>query len=633
MNATDPRAVVAGAGPAASAGGGASAQADTAAEAYARRAALAAVLFAIDPAGTGVSLRSAAGPVRDGWLEFLRGLLPGDAPWRRVPATIAESRLLGGIDLAATLRAGTPIAERGVLAAADGGIVVLAMAERLGATTAAHVRAALDTREVAVERDGFALRAPARFGVLALDEGIEPDERPPAALLDRLALLVDLDGVRDWEAAESMPSAEVVAAARRRLPGVAVPDAVLEALCTAGVALGVHSIRPAQLAVRVARAAAALAGRDEVSAADASLAAQLVLAPRATRLPPPPEQEPAEPPPPSEAPPRDEDEAERDATAAAMQEPPPLEDVVLAAAQAAIPGGLLAALVAGSTRMRTPSSGKAGALRVSKLRGRPCGVRRGAPGAGARLDLIETLRAAAPWQRLRRAEFAAQAAAVAGSDSRVLVRPDDFHVTRYRERSETTTIFVVDASGSAALHRLAEAKGAVELLLAECYVRRDRVAVLAFRQRGAELLLPPTRSLVRAKRSLAGLAGGGGTPLAAGLDAAALLADAVQRRGGTPTVVVLTDGKPNVARDGSGNRARAEQDALAAARRLRGARIASVLVDTAPRPLPFGRELAAAMEGRYVPLPHAEARGLSAAVMGTATAPRTGGAARGGRPA
>jgi magnesium chelatase subunit D len=164
-------------------------------------------------------------------------------------------------------------------------------------------------------------------------------------------------------------------------------------------------------------------------------------------------------------------------------------------------------------------------------------------------------------------------------------------------------------------------------------VRRDRVAVLAFRQRGAELLLPPTRSLVRAKRSLAGLAGGGGTPLAAGLDAAALLADAVQRRGGTPTVVVLTDGKPNVARDGSGNRARAEQDALAAARRLRGARIASVLVDTAPRPLPFGRELAAAMEGRYVPLPHAEARGLSAAVMGTATAPRTGGAARGGRPA
>ena len=122
---------------------------------------------------------------------------------------------------------------------------------------------------------------------------------------------------------------------------------------------------------------------------------------------------------------------------------------------------------------------------------------------------------------------------------------------------DTTTIFVVDASGSAALHRLAEAKGAVELLLAECYVRRDQVALIAFRGRGAELLLPPTRSLVRAKRSLAALPGGGGTPLAAGIDAAVELAELALRRGETPIVVVLTDGRANVARDGTGGRARA----------------------------------------------------------------------------
>ena len=100
------------------------------------------------------------------------------------------------------------------------------------------------------------------------------------------------------------------------------------------------------------------------------------------------------------------------------------------------------------------------------------------------------------------------------------MRRDDFRMTRFQQRTRTTTIFVVDASGSSALNRLAEAKGAVELLLADCYVRRDQVALLAFRGKEAELLLPPTRSLVRAKRSLAGLPGGGGTPLAAGIDAA-----------------------------------------------------------------------------------------------------------------
>ena len=145
---------------------------------------------------------------------------------------------------------------------------------------------------------------------------------------------------------------------------------------------------------------------------------------------------------------------------------------------------------------------------------------------------------------------------------RILIRKDDFRISRFKQRTETTTIFVVDASGSAALHRLAEAKGAVELLLADCYIRRDQVALIAFRGSVAEMLLPPTRSLARAKRSLAGLPGGGGTPLAAGLDAAFALADSVRRKGQTPTVIVLTDGRANIARDGGQGRPRAEEDAM-----------------------------------------------------------------------
>ncbi len=193
----------------------------------------------------------------------------------------------------------------------------------------------------------------------------------------------------------------------------------------------------------------------------------------------------------------------------------------------------------------------------------------------------------------------------------MVVRADDFRLRRYKQRSESTVIFVVDASGSAALHRLAEAKGAVEMLLADCYVRRDRVALIAFRGRDAELLLPPTRSLVRAKRGLTALPGGGGTPLAAGLRAAAELTDGVRRRGGTPTVVVLTDGRANVCLDGSTGREAAFEDArhCAAMLRLLGARC--MVVDTSVRPHVHGEELAQAMDGIYLPLPHADAGLLS----------------------
>ena len=434
---------------------------------------------------------------------------------------------------------------------------------------------------------------------MAFDEGLEDDERLAAALLDRFAFHLDLAAGVD---AEDLPyDIGAVAAARRILGSVVASDEILTALSSTGMALGIASLRAPLLALRVARAAAALDGRAEVAMTDAALAARLVLAPRATMLPPMPQGEDA---PPEQQPPDETFEAEE------QPEPgdQPLGDIVLEAAAAAIPAGLLAQLkVAGAVRARSSAGGKAGALKKSGKRGRPTGVRRAMPGPNAKLNLVETLRAAAPWQRLRRE---------AGADpARVQVRVDDFHVTRFKQRSETTTIFAVDASGSSAANRLAEAKGAVELLLADCYIRRDTVAVIAFRGKTAELLLPPTRSLVRAKRSLSNLPGGGGTPLAAGLDAAEDLAEHVQRRGGTPVVVVLTDGRANVGRDGHGGRARAEQEALDAAARLRASGRIALLVDTSPRPAPLAQAIAEAMAARYLPLPYVDPARLSKAVQ------------------
>jgi len=369
-----------------------------------------------------------------------------------------------------------------------------------------------------------------------------------------------------------------------------------------------------------------------VSEDDAALAARCVLAPRATQWPEaqaapgksPEDQSPEQPPEAqgSDGAAREDDpgDADREDKPSPPQEPAAIEDRVLGAAKAAIPAGLLAAMKLGSVSpSRGAAAGKAGALNANRLRGRPNGVRRGEPRAGVRLNLIETLRAAAPWQALRRAQ-----STPAGqlSSARIQVRREDFHITRFKQRSQTTTVFVVDASGSSALNRLAEAKGAVELLLADCYVRRDSVAVLAFRGRGAELLLPPTRSLVRAKRSLAGLPGGGGTPLAHGIDAAVALADGVRRRGDTPLIVLLTDGRANIARDGSAGRPRAHEDALSAARQLRVAGYSALLLDTSPQPQAQAEQLAQAMGAAYLPLPHAGAVVLSQAVRGATSVAR-----------
>ena len=565
-------------------------------------AATAAVVFAVDPAGTGgIRLRSGAGPVRDSWLSALRECLPPSVPVRKLPPSVSDDRLLGGLDLAATLQSGRPVVERGLLAEVDGGILLAVMAERLPSSTVAHLNAVMDCHELVVERDGVSRRTPLCFGVIALDEG-PADEAAPAALCDRLACHIDLQPLSTADVGAFGFDAADVAEARTRLPQVVMADEVAEALCHAAVALGIASLRAPLLAVRVARVLAALDRSDTVLPAHAEGAARLVLAPRATVLPAPAEQ-PPEPPPDQE---RTDPEERR-------EDEMPLDDLVLDAAQAAIPPDLLKLLRAKAEIHRSTSktSGKEGVARMSAQRGRPIGVRRGQLGGGVRLNVLETLRAAAPWQPLRRRSHASWRA----DDRRLLIHKDDIRITKFKQRSATSTIFVVDASGSSALQRLAEVKGAVELLLADCYVRRDEVALIAFRGRSADLLLPPTRSLARAKRSLAALPGGGGTPLSAAILAATTLALAVRSKGHSPTIVLMTDGRANVCRDGNPGRAAAEAEAHDAARQLRAAAIPAVLIDTSPRPQAQAQSIASEMHARYVALPFADASRLSRAVQ------------------
>ena len=593
-------------------------------------AATIAALFAVDPVGLGgVALRSPACENRDQWLALLKSLLPAQTPLRRVPLNINDTALLGGLDLGATLQAGKPIALKGLLSQADGGVLVLAMAERMSLSSAARFGSVLDTGMVALQRDGLDTSAKASLGLVALDEGASDDEQMPAGLADRLAFRL-LMGAQDEDEEGPEWTPQEVLNARGRLSQVTMDDEAVQALCAAALALGIDSLRASVFAVRVARAAAALAGSLTVEEEHTGVAARLVLAPRATRLPPaaapeneaqdtPAETEDSPPEPPPEANSPDAENQDESNSVDDQEEdlalPENLAELVLEAAQAAIPSGLLASLKIGQLqRAKTPSSGSAGALQKNALRGRPVGARKGEPRAGQRINVLETLRAAAPWQKLRQR----QQALSGGQKQRIVVRKEDFHVTRFRQSGQTTTVFVVDASGSSALNRLAEAKGAVELLLADCYVRRDSVAVLAFRGQTAELILPPTRSLARAKRSLAGLPGGGGTPLAHAIDASMLLADQLRKKGETPIVVMLTDGKGNIARDGRPGRAQAAADALAAATEMRLRGFSTLLVDTSPQAQEAAKNLAKAMGAQYLALPYAGANSLNQAVRAVA---------------
>ncbi len=613
-----------------------------------------ALLWAVAPVALGgVAARARAGPARDAWLTLARqawlaGRAGQDGPWQRLPPGITEDRLLGALDVAATLAQGRSAVQPGLLDPMAGGVLVAPMAERLSPLTAAHLSQRLDGSPDV----GFAL--------LALDEGEDVDgvngtagdasERLADRITDRLAFVLRLDAeaMARRQAGEAMRMAGTDVAATTALPAAAVrfattscPQALRVELVAACEALGVAGLRAATFVVQAARAAAALAGRDEVGRDDAGVAIRLVLLPRATRLPPPAEAaepeavDPSEsaepPPPPQEAQDREQDAPDVPPPEPAPEPPPELSPEIaerlVAAALARLPPDLLASLqsrLAAASR-QAQTGGRHGAALRQGERGPTVGVRRGDPRQGGRLALLETLRAAAPWQTWRRRQALERAAARQDGSAipRVLLHRDDFRLRRHKPRSATVTLFAIDASGSAAMHRMAEAKGAVELLLADCYARRDQVGVIAFGGRlggaggdagaspGVQTLLPPTRSLVRARRSLESLPGGGGTPLAAGLAEAGRQADLARRTGASPLLVVLTDGRANLGlRAEPLARAEALALALTAARQLAASGLPALLIDISPQPSPQARQLADALKARYLALPNAAAAAL-----------------------
>jgi len=262
------------------------------------------------------------------------------------------------------------------------------------------------------------------------------------------------------------------------------------------------------------------------------------------------------------------------------------------------------------------AAGSGPTRQIGKVRGKPSGVRRLSASDGGRINLLATLRAAAPWQRVRRDALARQGPLKARSAA-LIVHRDDLRATRYEQSPGSTILFLVDASGSTALGRLAEAKGAVEMSLSESYKRRDQVALISFRGTQAELNLTPTRSLVRAKKALAALPGGGATPLATGLQRAFAVGRTVEAEGRLPVLVLITDGRPNIDMAGQPDRAAAKSDALKIANRISMQNWAALVFDASTRPTEQTRELAQTLGAEYRHLPYITSQTVADAVKST----------------
>lgn len=585
------------------------------------------LLAAVDASLGGVLIPATVGSGKSTLARAFAHILPEGTPFVELPLNITEDRLLGGLDLEVALATGKRVIEKGLLAKANGGVLYVDSFNLLDSVSEAYLIDALSRGKVLIERDGVSDVHEARFILVGTYNPAEGDVR--MGLLDRIGLIVPFtpnsdekfraEVVRrvhfqthDNDSDDDKLLQGLILQAREILPRVEIRDEEVSGLVQTALSLGVEGNRADVFAVKAALASAALAGRLDVDEEDLKLAARLVLLPRATRIPE--SEETKKEPKPPEAPQPTESESQSNSPDNnnennSEQTPDQIEELLLDAVESELPENLMNLAASAKRRSKSGSRGEALNYRHGRyVRSEQGSLRKG------KLALVPTMIQAAPFQRVRKKTKHR-------NHSALIITKDDIRIKRFRDKAGTLFIFIVDASGSMALNRMQQAKGAVTKLLQEAYVHRDQVALIAFRGKQAEVLLPPSQSVDRAKRALDVLPTGGGTPLASAMLLGLETAKQMKSKGITQTMLVfITDGRGNVALSQSNTDASDKQKiateiaALAQSINLEG--LNSVVIDTQTGYLSRGeaKRLAEQLGGRYIYLPNAKAEQIAAAV-------------------